>query len=113
MEQVKKTKKCFMLRRNTAPKLDKTSICNAQSNEPGSPSAKSMSPPQACMSKLIKVAKEALKKARLEKEAKLLKEITKMEEANLLEEETRKDKQIVPPPVEDFETFAKRLVTCH
>jgi hypothetical protein len=64
------------------------------------------------MSELITIAKEALKKSRLERKAKLLKEETKEEKSKFLEVETRGEKQVVPPPVEDFETFAKKLFAC-
>jgi hypothetical protein len=56
------------------PKSGVTFIHNTQSIEPIAQSAKKyIPPPQPCMSKLIKIAKEVLKKARLEREARLLK----------------------------------------
>jgi hypothetical protein len=115
MEQGSKKKKCLMVRKITAPKVERTSIRNAQGNEPLAQSAKKYVPlPEPCMSDLIKRAKEALKKARLEKEARLLKEkiVVEEEEAKRLEEKTRKDEQMVLPQVEDFETFAKRVLVC-
>jgi hypothetical protein len=38
--------------------------------------------------------------------------VVEEEEAKLLEEKTRKDEQMVLPQVEDFETFAKRVLVC-
>jgi hypothetical protein len=113
MEQGSKKKKCLMVRKITAPKVERTSIRNAQGNEPLAQSAKKYVPlPEPCMSDLIRRAKEALKKARLEKEARLLKEKIEEEEAKFLEEKTRKEEQMVLPQVEDFETFAKTVFAC-
>jgi hypothetical protein len=113
MEQGSKKKKCLMVRKITAPKVERTSIRNAQGNEPLAQSAKKYVPlPEPCMSDLIKRAKEALKKARLEKEARLLKEKIEEEEAKFLEEKTRKEEQMVLPQVEDFETFVKTVLAC-
>jgi hypothetical protein len=115
MEQGSKKRRCLMVRKITAPKVERTSIRNAQGNEPLAQSTKKYVPlPEPCMSDLIKRAKEALKKARLEKEARLLKEkiVVEEEEAKLLEEKTRKDEQMVLPQVEDFETFVKTVLAC-
>ena len=102
-----------MVRKITAPKVERTSIRNAQGNEPLAQSAKKYVPlPEPCMSDLIKRAKEALKKARLEKEARFLKEKIEEDEAKLLEEKTRKEEQMVLPQVEDFEIFARRVLAC-
>ena len=55
---------------------------------------------------------ETMKKARLEKEAKFLKEEMEKREYKLLKNKTGGEKQMVPPIVENFETFAKKLFAC-
>jgi hypothetical protein len=113
MEQGSKKRRCLMVRKITAPKVERTSIRNTQGNEPLAQSTKKYVPlPEPCMSNLIKRAKEALKKARLEKEARLLKEKIEEEEAKFLKEKTRKEEQMVLPQVEDFETFTKTILAC-
>jgi hypothetical protein len=38
---------------------------------------------------------------------------TKKGKVNFSKEKTREEKQILPPPVEDFETFSKNLFAYH
>jgi hypothetical protein len=59
-----------MVKKSSASKVEKNSICNAKSNESIARSVKKyVTLPQPCMSQLIIIANEDLKKARLENKA--------------------------------------------
>lgn len=101
MEQ-QRGKKFFMVRKSTAPKVEKISIRNVPSHETDIKRSVPLTiPPQPSISELIELAKAA----KLAKEARLLEE-KRGKEGGLLKEKIGEEIQMVE--LLDFDTFASK-----
>lgn len=113
MEQPSKKRKCLMVRKSTAPKVERTSLKNVPSNDMDTQTwsrpIKLMPLEQSNMSELIKLAKAA----KAAKQARLLEEKRELEEAKAkaMNEMSIGDSGTASTSLDvlDFETFVQNL----
>ena len=108
MEQPSKTRKCLMVRKSTAPKVERTSLKNVPSNDMDTQTwsrpIKLMPLDQSNMTELIKLAKAA----KAAKQARLLEE-KREQEARAMNEKIGEGTASTNFEVLDFETFVQKL----